>query len=157
VHKELKNGAELYLVYVHWRSGEVWRLWIGFSDEAKSDSLLGELHRGICTVSSEGRAWLGRALLAGLRWQGLGWPRARHAWGKRRWFRALVRSSVCGGVRSTPEGAWARACSGALRARRTRGSVLLPVFNSSPRSLACESWQKSGAGLFLAPRAISYV
>jgi hypothetical protein len=28
-----------------------------------------------CTVSSEGRAWLGRALLAGLRWQGLGWPR----------------------------------------------------------------------------------
>jgi hypothetical protein len=25
-----------------------------------------------CTVSSKGRAWLGRALLAGLRWQGLG-------------------------------------------------------------------------------------
>jgi hypothetical protein len=58
-----------------------------------------------CTVSSEGRAWLGRALLAGLRWQGLGWPRARRAWGKRRWFWAPVRSSVRGGVRSTPEGA----------------------------------------------------
>jgi hypothetical protein len=52
---------------------------------------------------------------------------------------------------------WARACSGVLRVRRTRGSVLLPVFNSSPRLLACESWQKSGAGLFLEPRAISYV
>jgi hypothetical protein len=57
-----------------------------------------------CTVTSEGRAWLGRALLAGLRWQGLGWPRARRARGKRRWFRAPVRSSVRGGVRSTPEG-----------------------------------------------------
>jgi hypothetical protein len=34
-----------------------------------------------CTVSSEGRAWLGRALLVGLRWQGLGWPRARRARG----------------------------------------------------------------------------
>jgi hypothetical protein len=28
-----------------------------------------------CTVSSEGRAWLGRALQAGRRWQGIGWPR----------------------------------------------------------------------------------
>jgi hypothetical protein len=44
-----------------------------------------------CTVSSKGRAWLGRALLAGLRWQ-------------RRWFQAPVRSGVRGGVRSTPEG-----------------------------------------------------
>jgi hypothetical protein len=51
----------------------------------------------------------------------------------------------------------ARACSGALRVRRTSGSVHLPVFNSSPRSLACESWQKSDAGLFLAPRATSSV
>jgi hypothetical protein len=55
-------------------------------------------------VSSKGRAWLGKALLAGLWWQGLGWPRARRAQGKRRWFRAPVRSSVRGGVRSTPEG-----------------------------------------------------
>jgi hypothetical protein len=131
-----------------------------------------------CTVSSEGRAWLGKALLAGLRWQGLGWPRARRARGNTggfglRWGRACAkeygrrlrglyrrgreqgtraRLSAARGVRG-----WARACSSALRARRTRGSVLLPVFNSSPRSLACESWQKSGAGLFLAPRAVSYV
>jgi hypothetical protein len=51
----------------------------------------------------------------------------------------------------------ARACSGTLRVRRTRGGVLLPVFNSSPRSQACESWQKSGAGLLLAPRTVSYM
>jgi hypothetical protein len=50
-------------------------------------------------------------------------------------------------------GRWA--CSGALRARRTRGSVLLPLFNSSPRSQACESWENSGAGLLLAPRVVS--
>jgi hypothetical protein len=50
-------------------------------------------------------------------------------------------------------GRWA--CSGAFRARQTCGSVLLPLFNSSPRSQACESWQKSGAGLLLAPRAVS--
>jgi hypothetical protein len=55
-----------------------------------------------CTVSFKGRAWLGRALLAGLRWQGLGWPRARRAQGKHRWFRAPERSSVRGRVRSTP-------------------------------------------------------
>jgi hypothetical protein len=52
-------------------------------------------------------------------------------------------------------GRWA--CSGTLRARRTRGTVLLPLFNSSPRSQACESWQKSGIGLLLAPRAVSYM
>jgi hypothetical protein len=57
-----------------------------------------------CTVSSKGRARLGRALLAGLRWQGLEWPRACRARGKRRWFRAPVGSSVRRGVRSTPEG-----------------------------------------------------
>jgi hypothetical protein len=57
-----------------------------------------------CTVSSEGRAQLGRALLAGLRWQGLGWPRAHRAQGKRRWLQAPVRSSMRGGVRSMPEG-----------------------------------------------------
>jgi hypothetical protein len=49
----------------------------------------------------------------------------------------------------------ARACSGARRARRTRGGVLLPMFNSLLRSNTCESWQKSGADLFLAPMAIS--
>ena len=34
-----------------------------------------------CTVSSEGRACLGRALLAGLRWRGIGWPRAHRSQG----------------------------------------------------------------------------
>jgi hypothetical protein len=33
----------------------------------------------VCTVFSEGWTGLGRVLLAGLRWQGLGWPRARRA------------------------------------------------------------------------------
>jgi hypothetical protein len=33
-----------------------------------------------CTVYSEGRTRLGEALLAGLWWQGIGWPRARRAW-----------------------------------------------------------------------------
>jgi hypothetical protein len=32
-------------------------------------------------VYSEGRTWLGEALLAGLRWLGIGWPRARRARG----------------------------------------------------------------------------
>jgi hypothetical protein len=32
-------------------------------------------------VYSEGRTGLGEALLAGLRWQGIGWPRARRARG----------------------------------------------------------------------------
>jgi hypothetical protein len=50
-------------------------------------------------------------------------------------------------------GRWA--CSGAFRVRRTRGGVLLPMFNSSPRSQTCESWQKTGACLLLAPRAVS--
>jgi hypothetical protein len=39
------------------------------------------------------------------------------------------------GVRGV--GRWA--CSGAFRARRTRGGVLLPMLNSSPRSQTCES------------------
>jgi hypothetical protein len=34
-----------------------------------------------CTVSSEGQAWLGRALLAGLRWWRIRWPRARRLQG----------------------------------------------------------------------------
>jgi hypothetical protein len=35
-------------------------------------------------VYSEGRARLGKALLACLRWRGIGWPRARRLQGKRR-------------------------------------------------------------------------
>jgi hypothetical protein len=78
-----------------------------------------------CTVSSEGRARLGRALQAGLRWRGIGWPRARRLQGKRRWFRAPVRSSVRGGVQSTPEEAlYARARAGDTgTARRDAGRV----------------------------------
>jgi hypothetical protein len=33
----------------------------------------------VCTVFLEGRTGLGRAQLAGLRWQGLGWPRTHRA------------------------------------------------------------------------------
>jgi hypothetical protein len=47
VRKESKNGAEIYPVYVHRRSGEVRRPWTGFFGKVKSDSLLGELHRGM--------------------------------------------------------------------------------------------------------------
>jgi hypothetical protein len=55
------------------------------------------------------------------------------------------------GVRGV--GRWA--CSGTFRARRTRVGVLLPMFKSLLRSQTCKSWQKSGAGLLLAPRAVS--
>jgi hypothetical protein len=48
-----------------------------------------------------------------------------------------------------------RACYGKVRARRTRGGVLLPMFKRLLRSQTCESWPKSGADLFLAPMAIS--
>jgi hypothetical protein len=73
VHKESKNGAEDYPVYVHRRSGEVRRLWTGFSGEAKSDSLLGELHRGVHSLfqgsgvarkGSVGRSTVAGALVA---------------------------------------------------------------------------------------------
>jgi hypothetical protein len=61
--------------------------------------------------------------------------------------RGLARHGACG------VGRWA--CSGVSRARRTRGGVLLPMFKSLPRSQTCESWQKSSAGLLLAPRVVS--
>jgi hypothetical protein len=48
-----------------------------------------------------------------------------------------------------------RACSGEVRARRTCGGVFMPLFKRLLRSQTCESWQKSCADLFLAPRAIS--
>jgi hypothetical protein len=104
VRKESKNGAEIYPVYVHRRSGEVRRPWTGFSGEAKSNSLLGVLHRGMhglfrgSGVAGKGSA--GRSTVAGDR-LAAGTPFA----GQRRWFLAPVRSSVCGGVRSTLEGA----------------------------------------------------
>jgi hypothetical protein len=69
VRKESKNGAEAYPLYVHRRSGEVRRPWSVFSGEAKSDSLLGELHRGMhglfrgSGVAGKGSA--GRSTVAG--------------------------------------------------------------------------------------------
>jgi hypothetical protein len=175
----LKNNSLWSSVYVHRRSGEVRRPWTGFSGEAKSDSLLGELHRGMHGLlrgsDAAGRGSAGRSMVAGVRvaagtpfagqtpvisgsgevestrgstveasvgfigasasrrhGHDLAWRGARGARGVRRW-----------------------ACYGAFRACQTRGSVLLPLFNSSPRSQACESWQKSGAGLVLAPRVVS--
>jgi hypothetical protein len=104
VRKESKNGAEIYSVYVHRRSGEVRRPWTGFSGEAKSDSLLGELHRGmhglfrgsgVAGKGSAGRSTVVEDQVAA------GTPFA----GQRRWFLAPVRSSVRRGVRSMLEGA----------------------------------------------------
>jgi hypothetical protein len=71
VHKESKNGAEIYPVYVHRRSGEVRRPWTGFSGEAKSDSLLGELHRRVHSLfrgsGTAGKGSVGRSTVAGAR------------------------------------------------------------------------------------------
>jgi hypothetical protein len=156
--------------------GEVRRPWTGFSSEAKSDSLLGELHRGmhglLQGLDAAGRGSAGWSTVAGDR-VAVGMPFAgqtpvisgsgevestRGSTGE-----ASVGFIGAGASRTHGHGLARRgargvgrwACSGAFRARRTRGSVLLPLFNSSPRSQACESWQKSGAGLLLAPRAVS--
>jgi hypothetical protein len=71
VHKESKNGAEIYPVYVYRRSGEVRRPWTGFSGEAKSDSLLRELHRGVHSLfrglGAAGKGSVGRSTVAGAR------------------------------------------------------------------------------------------
>jgi hypothetical protein len=71
VHKESKNGAEDYPVYAHWRSGEVQRPWTGFSSEAKSDSLLEELHQGVHSLFQgsgvAGKGSVGRSTMAGAR------------------------------------------------------------------------------------------
>jgi hypothetical protein len=71
VRKESKNGAEAYPVYVHRRSGEVRRPWTGFSGEAKSDSLLRELHRGMHSLfrgsGVAGKGSVGRSTVAGNR------------------------------------------------------------------------------------------
>jgi hypothetical protein len=71
VHKESKNGAEDYPVYIHWRSGEVRQPWTGSSGEANSDSLLGELHRGVHSLlrglDGVGRGYAGRSTVAGAR------------------------------------------------------------------------------------------
>jgi hypothetical protein len=145
MHKESKNGAEDYPVYVHRRSGEVRRPWTGFSGEANSDSLLGELHRGVHSLlrglDGVGRGSAGRSTVAGDR-AATGTPCTGQTpvvsgSGEVECVRrstvevpggfigagagsALARRGACGGAR--------RACSGELRARRTRGSLLLPLF-----------------------------
>jgi hypothetical protein len=128
-------------------------------------------------VSLEGWTGRGMARLAGLWWRVLGRPLARRVEGKLRRSRTPVRSRArrgrtaealagfigaggskghgCGLVRRGARGFRRWACSGVFRARRTRGGVLLPMFKSLLRSQTCESWQKSGADLFLAPMAIS--
>jgi hypothetical protein len=58
-------------------------------------------------------------------------------------------------ARSGAHGVGRWACSGEVRARRTRGGVFLPLFKSLMRSQTCESWQKSSIDLFLAPRTVS--
>jgi hypothetical protein len=67
--KELKNNSPWNSVYVHRRSGEVRRPWTGFSGEAKFDSLLGELHRGMQgLLRGSDMAWrgsVGRSTVAG--------------------------------------------------------------------------------------------
>jgi hypothetical protein len=108
-----------------------------------------------CTVYYKGQMRLGEALLAGLRWWGFGWPRARRLQGTPFAGQTPVISSsgeverarrstvdVSGGfigagagngagsalARRRARGGARRACSGELRARRTRGSLLLFVF-----------------------------
>jgi hypothetical protein len=132
----------------------------------------------VCTVFSEGWTGLGMALLAGLRWQ-RDWAAAdtlrtgkRQRARLRRGLRVRGRvQSKLGGFYRRGRGPWrwlgsgaalgmrgrARACSGAGRKRRTRGGVFLPLFKRLQRSQTCESCHESGAGLFLAPRAISHV
>jgi hypothetical protein len=112
VHKESKNRAEDYPVYIHRRSGEVRQPWTGFSGEANSDSLLRELHRGVHSLlrglDGVGKGSAGRSTVAGAR-VAAGTP----CTGQTQWFRAPVRSSVRGGVQSTPEGdLYARARAG---------------------------------------------
>jgi hypothetical protein len=102
--KELKNNSSWSSVYVHRRSGEVRRLCTGFSGEAKFDSLLRELHRGMHDLlrgsDAARRRSAGRSTVAGDR-VAVGTPCA----GQCRWSGAPVRSSARGGVRSTSLGA----------------------------------------------------
>jgi hypothetical protein len=144
VRKESKNGAEAYPVYVHRRSGEVRRPWTGFSGEAKSDSLLGELHRGMHGLfRGSGVAWKGstsRSTVAGDRVAvgtlSAGQTPAISGSGeveraRRSTFDALggfIGAGNGAGSALARRGGRAWACSGELRARRTRGSLLLLVF-----------------------------
>jgi hypothetical protein len=147
VCSESENGAETYPVYVHRRSGEVRQQWTSFSGEAKSDSLLGELHRGmhgllrgsgVAGKGSAGRSTVaGDQVAAGTPFAGqtpviFGSGEVEHT------RRSTV--DVYGGFIGAGNGAGSalarcgarrgarRACSRELRAHRTRGSLLLFVF-----------------------------
>jgi hypothetical protein len=102
--KELKNNSPWSLVYIHRRSGEVRRPWTGFSGEAKFDSLLGELHRGMHGLllgsDTARRGSAGWSTVAGDQ-VAAGTPCA----GQCRWSGAPVRSSACRGVRLKSLGA----------------------------------------------------
>jgi hypothetical protein len=53
----------------------------GLASPAKQASIpLSGSFTKVCSLVSEGWTGLGKAGLAGLRWQGLGWPRTRRAW-----------------------------------------------------------------------------
>jgi hypothetical protein len=149
VHKESKNGAEDYPVYAHWRSGEVRRPWTGFSGEANSNSSLGELHRGVHSLlrglDGVGKGSVGRSTVAG---ESGGRGHAVHGQTPvvlgsgevERVRRGTVEVpgcfiGACAGhgadlalARRGARGGAHRACSGELRARRTHGSLLLPLF-----------------------------
>jgi hypothetical protein len=141
--------VQTYPTYVHRRSGEVRRPWTGFSSEAKSDSLLEELHRGMhgllrgSGVAGKGSA--GRSMVAGDR-VAAGTPFAGQTSvisGSGEVERArrstvdvsggFIGAGTGNGIGSTlarrgARGGARRACSGELRARRTCGSLLLFVF-----------------------------
>jgi hypothetical protein len=149
VHKESKNGVEDYPVYAHRRSGEVRRSWTGFSGEANSYSLLGELHRGVHNLLQglDGvvKGSVGRSTVAGAR-VAAGTPctgqtpvvsgsgEVEHARrGTAEVLGCFIGAGAGHGVglalaRHGARGGTRRACSGELRARRTRGSLLLPLF-----------------------------
>jgi hypothetical protein len=114
----------------------------------------------VCTVFSEGWTGSGRVLLAGLRWRGIGRPRALRARANAggfglRWGRAhaeeygrspwvLYRRGhgpwrrLGFGTTQGTRGA-RRACSGEPRARRTRGRCFLPLFLRLVSNQTCES------------------
>jgi hypothetical protein len=103
----------------------------------------------VCTVFSEGWTRLGRGLLAGLRWQGDRAAADTPCTGNAGGFELRRGRARAEGYGQGPwvlywrgRGPWRRlgfgamwgtrgralACSGELRARRTRGSLLLSVF-----------------------------
>jgi hypothetical protein len=127
VHKESKNGAENYPVYARRRSGGVRQPWTGLSGEANSDSSLGELHRGVLSLlrgsDGVGKGYVGRSTVAG------GSGGRGHAVHEQT-PAGLGSGEVERVRRGTVEvpGGFIGAGTGELRARRTRGSLLLPVF-----------------------------